>query len=214
MNGPFPIQTQRARNVRRLSRLAACRHGFAFIPWPVCPRAEAADRPGGTVSRHEQRRLVRSVGSDARAWLEVAGHVGQGATRDSGSRADRAHAGRWATGERRQSGLRLVRADMACHRRLQREMHTDSRPVRAMARKNTDTPTVSIQHAYRVNRHENSRFSGLIDTPTVSNRPVFGRRMTRLPCSFLDIPRGLSVRSVFLIRVQTRTAPIGSEVRP
>jgi hypothetical protein len=73
---------------------------------------------------------------------------------------------------------------------------------------------VSFQHACRVNRHETSRFSCLIDTPTVSIGHVFGHRMTRLPCSFLYIPGGGSIRSVFLICVQTRTAPIGSEVQP
>lgn len=213
MNGPVTIQTQRARDVRRLSRIAARRHGFAFIPWPVGPRAEAADRPGGTVSRCEQRRPVRGVGSDARAWLEVAGHVGQVAARAAGNRIDRTHARGRATGERRQSGLRLVRAHLACHRRLQRQVRTDQNPVWPVARKNTDTPTVSFQHAHRVNRHENSRFSGLIDTPAVSIGPVFGHRMTRLPCSFLYIPtQGVLIRGE-KHSLQTRTAPIGGEVQ-
>lgn len=214
MNGSLTVKAQRPGNVRRLSRIAACRHGFAFIPWPVCARAEAADRLGGSVSRCEQRRPVRSVGSDGGTRLEVTGYAGKGAARAAGSWTDRAHTRRRATGERRQSHLFAVRADMACHRRLRREMHTDSRPVRAMARKNTDTPGVSFQHAHRVNRHEKSRFSGLIDTPAVSIELVFGHRMTRLPCSFLYVPRGVSVRPVFLICVQTRLAPIGGEVQP
>ena len=188
MNVAITLKDQRPRHIRRVFGTAARHHGLAFIPWPICPLAEAADRPSSAVSRCEQRRPVRSVGTDGGTRLEVSGHARQGAARTAGSWIDRTHTDRRATRERRQSHLFTVRADMACHRRLRRQMHTDQNPFWPVARKITDTAGVSVQHAGRVNRRGNSRFPSLIDTPSVSIRPVFRHRMTRLPCSFLDIP--------------------------
>lgn len=191
MNGSL-IQTRQiegAHRGRELPCATACRHGIGRLPWIVCPRAEAADRPSGPVSRRKQRRLFSRVDADGEAWLEVTGHAGQSAARTVGSRTDRKNAGGRKPKERREPHLLAVRADLACNRRLQRKVHADSRSVWPMARKNTDTPTVSIQHAHRVNTRRMMRFRPLIDTPTVSERAVFDRGMTRPPCPFIDLPR-------------------------
>lgn len=215
MNGAH-IQTrpiERSLGVRGLPCPSACRDGFGRLPWLVRPRAEDVDRSGGPVSRLKQWRFFSRVVADGEARLEIAGHPGQSAARTAGSRTDRTNAGWWKPKERREPHLLAVRSDVACSRRLRREMHADPCSVWPMARKNTDTPTVSIQHAHRVNGRRMMQFWTLIDTPTVSERAVFDMGMTRPPCPFIDIPtQGVLIRGE-KHSLQTRTAPVGSEVQ-
>ena len=188
MNGAITIEDQRPRHIRRVSGTPPCGVGIGLFPWPVIARGQAADRHCRPVPRAKQRRLLGCVVIDATAWLEVPRHAHQGAARAPGGWADRADAGRRKPQTGRCGHLRAVCRDVARHRRVQGKMYSDSRIVRPVARKNTDTPTVSGWHACRVSSRRMTQFCIGTDTPAVSVEQVFDPSLTRPPCRFIDIP--------------------------